>query len=335
MTLVHAYAAHHPGGLLEPFTYELGNIGPNEVEVKVEYCGLCHSDLSMLNNDWEITEYPFVPGHEVLGTVAAVGENVTRLQLGQRVGVGWICQSCQTCEWCMGGDQNLCPEVESTVVGRHGGFADKVRAQQDWVFPIPEQLASESVGPLLCGGLTVFNSIVQSGVKPTDRVGVIGIGGLGHMALQFLRAWGCEVTAFSSHPEKKAEVLAMGASHFVNSRDPEALAAVSHSFDFILSTVNVDLDWGAYIEALRPKGRLHIAGVVMNPLTIPVFPLLMGQKTVSSSPDGSPRTMAQMLNFAERQSVAPIVELFPFEQVNAAIDKLRNGTPRYRLVLKH
>ncbi len=333
--MIKAYAAHTPGGKLEPFEYDPGALGVDEVEIQVEYCGICHSDLSMLNNEWGITTYPFVPGHEVVGTVAALGSGVTRLTLGQRVGLGWMANSCKHCEWCMSGDQNLCLTATGTIIGRHGGFADRVRANQDWVLPLPEGLDPVKAGPLFCGGITVFNPLVQLGIQPTDRVGVIGIGGLGHMALAFLNAWGCDVTAFSSSPDKEAEARSLGANHFVNSRDPAALQAIANSLDVIISTVNVSLDWEQYIAALRPKGRLHLVGVVDNPLSIPLSLMLMGQKSVSSSPIGSPYALSKMLDFAARHQVNPIIEEFSFDQVNEAMERLHSGSPRYRIVLKH
>jgi len=333
--MIKAYAANEPGGKLEPFEYDPGALGQDEVEIGVEYCGICHSDLSMWDNEWGITQYPFVPGHEVVGTIAEVGSDVKTLKVGQRVGLGWYSHSCTHCEWCMSGNQNLCLTAEGTIVGRHGGFADRVRAHEEWVTPLPEKLSATSSGPLFCGGITVFNPIVQLDIKPTDRVGVIGIGGLGHMALGFLHAWGCDVTAFSSSPSKEDEARQLGANHFINSRDPEALASVANSFDVIISTVNVALDWDKYIAALRPKGRLHMVGAVLSPLSAQIFPMIVGQKSVSASPLGSPTTVAKMLDFAARHEVAPIVEVFSFDQVNEALDKLRNGQPRYRLVLKH
>lgn len=333
--MIRAYAAQQPGGKLEPFEYDPGVLGAQEVEIQVEACGICHSDLSMLDNAWGLTQYPFVPGHEVVGTIAARGSDVTRLELGQRVGLGWYSRSCMSCEWCMSGNQNLCLTAEGTIVGRYGGFADKVRAHQAWVTPLPEELNPDNAGPLFCGGITVFNPIVQLDIKPTDRVGVIGIGGLGHMALRFLHAWGCDVTAFSTSPDKEAEAREMGANHFINSRDPEALKSVENSFDVILSTVNADLDWNAYIAALRPKGRLHLVGVVPNPLSTQLFPLIVGQKSLGGSPLGSPTTVNRMLDFASRHGVEPITEYFAFEEVNTALDKLRHGKPRYRIVLKH
>ncbi|MEN9216022.1 MAG: NAD(P)-dependent alcohol dehydrogenase [Gloeomargarita sp. HHBFW_bins_162] len=335
MAMIHAYAARTPGGILEPLDYDPGALPPGAVDVQVEYCGICHSDLSMVNNEWGISQYPLVPGHEVVGIVRAVGENVTTVQVGQRVGLGWFSHSCMHCEWCMSGEHNLCQTAEQTIVGRYGGFADRVRAYPEWLIPLPETLDPAKSGPLFCGGITVFNPIVQFAIKPTDRVGVIGIGGLGHLALRFLHAWGCEVTAFSTNPDKEVEAKALGANYFVDSRDPHALQQVANSFDFILSTVNADLDWGIYINALRPKGRLHFVGVVPSAIGAFAFPLIAGQKSLSGSPLGSPATIGKMLDFAARHGIEPVTEMFPFDQVNEAMAHLAAGKARYRVVLSH
>jgi len=332
--MIKAYAAQGPGEALQPFEYDPGALGDDEVEIRTEYCGICHSDLSMLDNAWGMTSYPFVPGHEIIGTVVAAGDNVSPSLVGQRVGVGWNAHSCMTCEWCVGGDHNLCASVQGVIIGRHGGFADRVRADAAWVFSIPDGLPANVVGPLLCGGITVFNPLVQFDVKPTDRVGVIGIGGLGHMALKFMSAYGCEVTAFSSSADKEAEARSLGANHFVNSRDAGALNGVAGSLDFIVSTVNVPLDWMAYIQVLRPKGRLHMVGMVLEPIKLSLGPMMFGQKSLSATPTGSPATIRDMLDFAARHRIEPIVESYAFADVNVALDKLRNGKPRYRLVLK-
>lgn len=333
--MIQGYAAHQAGGKLEPFEYDPGELNKEEIEIDVEYCGLCHSDLSMLNNEWGNTKYPFVPGHEVVGTVAAVGDLVTTIKVGQKVGLGWFSHSCMHCNLCMSGDHNLCLTAEQTIVNRHGGFANKVRAHSEWVTPIPEGIDVSKAGPLFCGGITVFNPIVQFNVKPTDRVGVIGIGGLGHMALQFLRAWGCDVTAFSSNPSKEEEARSLGANHVVNSRDPKALEAVANSFDLILSTVSADLDWVTYINALRPKGRLHFVGVVPSAILSYAFALIQGQKSLSGSPLGSPATIGKMMDFVARHGIEPVTETFAFSQVNQAIAHLEEGKARYRIVLKH
>jgi alcohol/geraniol dehydrogenase (NADP+) len=333
--MIHAYAAHKPGQALKPFEYEPGPLGDSDVEIQVEYCGICHSDLAMLDNDWGMSQYPLIPGHEVVGKISALGRSVHHLQLGQTVGLGWYSSSCMVCEWCMSGSHNLCLTVEGTILGRYGGFADKVRAHQAWVVPLPEGLNPATVGPLFCGGITVFNPLVQFDIQPTDRVGVIGIGGLGHMALRFLKAWGCDVTAFSTSADKEAEARELGAQHFVNSRDPQSIKAVANSFDLILSTVNGDLDWPTYIDALRPKGRLHLVGAPPSPIALAIFPMITGQKSLSGSPLGSPATTAKMLDFAARHQIEPITETFAFSQVNEALDRLRSGKARYRVVLKH
>ncbi len=330
-----AYAASAAKNELKPFEYEPGPLAENEVQVKVETCGICHSDLSMLNDDWGMSQFPLVPGHEVIGIVESTGEQVKHLKPGQRVGVGWFSNSCMSCEWCVGGDHNLCGTTEGIIVGRHGGFADRVRIDATWAIPIPDGVNPESAGPLMCGGITVFNPILQFDVKPTYRVGVIGIGGLGHMALKFLDAYGCEVTAFSSSANKEEEAKSFGADHFVNSSDSNSLKNIAESLDFIISTVNVQLDWPAYINVLRPKGRLHIVGAVLEPIPVPVFPLLLGQKSVSASPLGSPNSMEIMLQFAARHQIEPVVETFPMDKVNDAMEKLKSGKPRYRLVLKN
>lgn len=331
---IQAYAAKAAGAPLEPFTYDPGELGDEQVEIDVQYCGICHSDVSVVDNDWGISQYPVVPGHEVVGRIAAVGEAVKNLEVGQQVGLGWFSNSCMSCEWCLSGDHNLCQSAEQTIVGRYGGFADKVRAHQNWVFQLPEGLNPKTAGPLFCGGITVFNPIVQLDIKGSDRVGVIGIGGLGHMALLFLSAWGCEVTAFSASADKEAEARQLGADHFVNSRDPEAVKAMENSLDVIISTVNADLDWETYLSALRPRGRLHFLGVPPNPIATSMFSLLFGQKSLSATPVGSPGVTKQMLEFLARKQLEPMVEFYSFDQVNEAMDRLRQGKPRYRIVLK-
>ena len=332
---IRAYAARQPKGELTPFEFDPGPLADDHVEVAVSHCGVCHSDLSMLDNDWGMTAYPLVPGHEAVGKVVAVGKNVTAIKTGQTVGVGWNSASCMTCRQCAGGDPNLCASAEGTIVGRHGGFADRVRCQAAWAVPLPAGLDPAVAGPLFCGGITVFNPLVQFDVRPTHRVGVVGIGGLGHMALQFLNKWGCEVTAFSSSAGKTDEAKALGAHHVVNSRDDAAVAKLAGTLDFILVTVNVPLNWPAYIEALAPKGRLHFVGAVLAPVAVPAMAMIMPQKSLSGSPLGSPATTADMLAFCARHGIAPVTETFPLSKVNDALAHVRAGKARYRVVLQN
>ncbi|MCB1159282.1 MAG: NAD(P)-dependent alcohol dehydrogenase [Leptospiraceae bacterium] len=332
---VKAYAAHNAKSELVPFEYEAGLLSSDEVDIKVESCGICHSDLSMLDNDWGMTQYPFVPGHEVIGTILEIGNNVQDLKVGDKVGLGWMSGSCMSCDSCMSGDHNLCNKAEQTIVGRHGGFADRVRSRAEWLVKIPEGLNPNATGPLFCGGITVFAPILQNNIKPIDRVGVIGMGGLGHLAILFLKAWGCEVTVFSSSPEKEIEAKKLGAHRFVNSTDPNALQKHSSSLDFIISTVNVSLDWSLYLSCLKPKGKLHVVGAVLTPLSIPAFSLISGSKSVSGSPVGSPYMIRKMLEFCARHKIEAITEEYKFSEVNKALERLRSGKARYRIVLTH
>ena len=333
-TTVKALAAGKAGAELSPFEYELGEIGAHEVEIRVTHCGICHSDLSMIDNDWGLSAYPLVAGHEVAGVVTAIGEQVSHLQPGQTVGLGWFSHSCGHCRTCNKGDHNMCASAQATIVGRHGGFASAVRCDARWAVPIPDGVKPEHAGPLFCGGITVFNPIVQFGVQPTDRVGVIGIGGLGHMALAFLNKWGCEVTAFTSTGGKMDEARSLGAHRCVNSRDDDAITAEAGRFDFILSTVNVDLNWQAYVNALGPRGRLHTVGAVLNSIPVGAFDLIMQQRSVSGSPLGSPATTADMLDFCARHDIQPVTETFKMSRANDALEHLKSGRARYRIVLE-
>lgn len=332
---VNGYAAIEQKAKLVPYSYDLGDIGTEEVDIKVSYCGICHSDLSMINNDWGMTQYPIVPGHEIIGEVIATGNAVKNVKVGDKVGLGWMSASCMSCEQCMDGEHHLCPQSEATIVGRNGGFADKVRGHWSWAIPLPEGIDMSKAGPLLCGGITVFNPIILAGVKPTDKVGVIGIGGLGHMAVKFLKHWGCEVIAFSSNPNKKKAILNMGASQVIDSTSPEELESIAGKLNFILNTTNVSLDWSSYLTTLAPKGRFHTVGAVLEPMEIPAFSLITGEKSVGGSPIGSPALTKTMLDFCVRHSIYPEVEEFPMEKVNEAIEHLEKGKARFRIVLKN
>jgi uncharacterized zinc-type alcohol dehydrogenase-like protein len=334
-TNIHALAVFEKGGTLKPFDFNPGPLGHEQVEIAVTHCGICHSDLSMIDSAWFPTPYPLVPGHEVVGKIVAAGEHAKKVKVGDTVGLGWFAGSCMSCSHCLSGDQNLCLTAEQTIVGRHGGFADRVRCHWSTAIPLPSELDVKSSGPLLCGGITVFNPIVQFNVKPTDRVGVIGIGGLGHMALKFLNKWGCEVYAFSSSESKKQEILNMGAHQVVNSRNEAELKKIAGSLDFILNTVNVSLNWDAYMATLAPRGRLHTVGAVDAPVNLTVFPMLLGQKSFSGSPLGSPSTAAKMLDFCARHEIAPTIETYPMSKANEALEHLRAGKARYRIVLEN
>lgn len=332
MPKVAAWVASAPKSKLIKQEIELGPLGAEEVEVLVEYCGICHSDLSILNNDWGNAKYPAVLGHEITGRVAAVGPAVKGIKVGQKVGIGWLSGSCMHCRQCMSGNHNFCPESISTIIGHKGGFADRVRAHWAWTIPIPEELPLSETGPLMCGGTTVFNPLLAY-VKPINRVGIVGIGGLGHLAVKFAAAFGCEVTAITSHESKFKEARDFGAHNVISSRDSSAIQKLAGYFDLLLVTVNVPLDWSSLLSALAPEGRLHFVGILTEAIPVSIFQLLPAQRSISSSPTGAPALIADMLDFASRHSITPQTEHFPMSQINQAFEHLESGKARYRIVL--
>jgi uncharacterized zinc-type alcohol dehydrogenase-like protein len=333
MDQIQGLAAHAAGAELLPFKYDPGELGPHEVEIAITHCGICHSDLHLIANDWGISQYPFIPGHEIVGSVAATGAEVTSLQVGQRVGLGWQSNSCGVCEWCTRGMENLCLAAEGTCVHRHGGYADRVRANARFVIPIPDSLDSEHTAPLLCAGITVYNPLRTHGINPSSRVGIVGIGGLGHLAIQFARVFGAEVTAFSTSAAKEEEARALGASHFVNARESKALKEVAGTMDFVLSTINADQDWGVYVQTLRPTGTLCFVGVPPSPISLHAFPLISGLRSITGNPTGSPYRLKEMLDVAARHGIKATTESFPMAKANTAIEKVKKNKVRYRAVL--
>ncbi len=334
MTQIQAWAAYSPKQKLQLITLDNGELGAEEVEIIVTHCGLCHSDLSMINNEWGLSSYPLIAGHEVVGRISAMGSAVKGLNLGQRVGVGWNSGCCMHCHECVSGQQHLCAHVSPTIAGgHHGGFASKMRAHWLWVMPLPEQLDSRSAGPLLCGGVTVFAPLLKFNIKPTDHVGIVGIGGLGHLGLRFANAWGCEVTAFTTSESKIDEAKGFGAHHVISSYDRASILTAANSLDLLLITINQPLDWAIWLKTLKPNGRMHVVGAVLEPMPIPAIELIFGQKRVSGSPTGSPSVLATMIEFAARHHIAPKVEHFQMREVNDALAHLAAGKARYRVVL--
>ena len=332
-THIHGLAVHAAGAELLAYKYSPGDLAPSEVEVRISHCGICHSDVHLIDNDWGISKYPFIPGHEIVGTVTLIGSAVRDLKVGQRVGIGWQADSCGICEWCRQGAENLCAKSQPTCVGRNGGYADAIRVNSRFAIPVPDALESENVAPLLCGGITVYSPLRNLLARPASRVGVVGIGGLGHLGLQFARAFGCEVTAFSTSADKEAEAKELGAHNFVNSRDSAALKAAAGSLDLILSTVSADQDFQSFVNALRPKGILCMLGASPSNLSISPFSLLSGDRAVAGSNIGSPSVLHEMLNVAARHNIKAITESFAMKDANEAIARVKKNQVRYRAVL--
>jgi uncharacterized zinc-type alcohol dehydrogenase-like protein len=333
--MIHAYASPGAAKPLEPFEYFPSQLKDDEVEIDIECCGLCHSDLHVIDDDWKISKYPLVPGHEIVGKIARKGKNVQGLEIGQRVGVGWQCGACLTCEFCVRGDETVCSSKVRTCVDRYGGFADQILVDSRFVYPIPESLSSEAAAPLLCAGITVYSPFKLYDVQAPQSVAIIGIGGLGHLALQFARAFGCDVTAISSSPDKEQEARKFGADHFISLNDPAQIKKALNSFDFILSTVSADLDWTMIGMMLRPKAKLCFVGLPPSDVKFPVRLLVSGNRSICGSGSGGRTTMTEMLQFCARHNIQAKVEVMPMNQLNKAIERLKANKARYRIVLKN
>lgn len=331
---MHRYAVLEPGKAVTRLEGDDPSpLGPLEVEVEVTHTGICATDLGMIDNHYGISRYPVVAGHEGVGVVTAIGAAVdpAMMPLGARVGVGAIAGSCMSCEWCLSGRANHCPRMDGPVLrGDRGTFASHVRAG-DWRHApiIPDALPSAAAAPLLCAGSTVFSPLIRYAVSPVDRVAVAGIGGLGHLALQFLAAWGCHVTAITGSPDKAADARRFGA------HDVRAVADLEpDSYDFILSTAPAALPWATVTAALRPEGTLCLVGVWNGSLEVPPVPLVAGERRIVGGAAGTPVDVRRMLDFAARHGIAPQTELFPVARIDEALDRVRAGDVRYRAVLE-
>lgn len=326
---IHAYAALAPGERLAPFTYAIPPLGPFDLLLKVTHCGLCHSDIHLIYDDWKRSKYPLVPGHEVVGTIVKKGADVHHLKIGQRVGVSWLHSSCMQCPTCLEGETNICALKTTTCNGHYGGFADQMTADSRFAYLIPDALDSGHAAPLLCAGATVYAPLRRHGITAAHSVAVIGIGGLGHLALQFAAAFGAEVTAISNSPDKKKEAKEFGAHHFIT-----LASGIPSQFDFILSTVNADLDWNLVLSLLKPQGTLCFVGRPPNLGQLDIGALISFQKKVTGSSTANRAYMNEMLALAARKQIRAKIERFPLSEVNKAIERVKSNQVRYRAVLE-
>ncbi|HEY4254896.1 MAG TPA: NAD(P)-dependent alcohol dehydrogenase [Chlamydiales bacterium] len=326
---IHAQAALAPSSQLFPFAYAEPSLGPFDVLIEITHCGLCHSDIHLIDDAWKRSIYPLVPGHEVVGNVIKRGASVS-LPIGARVGASWLYSACLECSTCLSGENQLCPSKKTMCIGHHGGFSDKMTADSRFVFLIPQKLPSELAAPLLCAGATVYAPLKRWNVQAGKSLAVIGIGGLGHVALQFGKALGCDVTAISSSPEKQKDALRFGANHFFTF---EQMKEHRMKYDFILSTVHHDLDWNSILSSLKPSGTLCFLGRPPQPISLDVSLILSSQRTLTGSSTANRPLMNEMLAFAAQHKIAPQIELMKMSQINEAIQKVRANEARYRIVL--
>ena len=318
---INAHAAKRAGAKLRPFVYEPEPLGPNDVEVAITHCGICHSDVHLVDGEWG-DHFPLVPGHEIVGTVTTGAGHAP----GTRVGIGWQRSSCGRCEYCDAGEEELCPESQATCMGHFGGFADRIRVDRRFAVPIPAALPSEAAAPLLCGGVTVYSPLVRHAGQGA-RVGVIGIGGLGHLALQFARALGCEVWAFSRREDKEADAHRFGAHHFTTG------APRRGSLDLVLNTAHAVPDLDAFMSALRPRGVYCQLGAAPEPLRVGAMHLIGGRRSVCGSAIGSPGAIREMLALAAEKGITAVTEPSPMAAADAALDRTRHNRAQYRIVL--
>ena len=319
-----------PGRPLEPLDLpDPGPLGDTEVEIAVEHCSVCHSDVHLLDGDWGEVARPLVPGHEVVGRVVRAGAGTT-ISENAIVGLGWQAGACGGCHACRSEREHLCTGGKvRTCMGRQGGFADRVRCDARFCFELPSALDPAVAAPLMCAGLTVFSPLERMRVREGMRVGVVGVGGLGHLAVRFASALGATVVAFDPDASKKELARSLGATDLVDTRGPLPRGAV----DLLLVTTHAVLDWTAWMNVLDLEGTLCLVGIPGAPLTVSVDPLLDEQKRITGSVIGSTNTMRRMLSFAAEHGIAPIVERMPMSSVNEAISRVREGRARMRVVL--
>ncbi|MCP3680034.1 MAG: NAD(P)-dependent alcohol dehydrogenase [Gammaproteobacteria bacterium] len=330
---ISGFAVTAAGQPLIPWHYERPALAQHEVLIAVSHCGLCGSDLHFMKNSWGDAQFPMIPGHEIVGTIIECGSAVNAFQPGQRVGVSWQQGACFQCRWCESDQEQFCQAIEGISIGCHGGFADNICADSRFVHAIPDTLASDVATPLFCAGVTVFNALHSCDVSAGMRVGILGIGGLGHLAIQFAAALGCDVTAFSSSPDKAADCERFGASQFILSDDNTALKAQRNKFDIILSTIDRPLDYLPYLEALTPKGALCFVGMPAEPINLAIFPLIIGQRRVCGAQLGNRAMMEQTLAFAAEHAIHPQVEVIAMTDIKQAVERMAVGLARYRLIL--
>ncbi len=330
---INALAALEKGAPLQAFSFQAAPLKAFDCAIKVMACGICHSDIHMIHDDWDISRYPLVPGHEVIGEVVEVGSQVTHLKTGDRVGVGWQQGACMQCRDCLKGHQNLCDQAEGLIVSGYGGFADYMVVDSRFAFLLPEGISTESAGPILCGGVTVYAGLRNAGMGSGQEIGVIGIGGLGHLAVQFASRLGNRVTVFTTSADKAEFATQLGAHEAILVPPGGSPPLPVNKLNIIINTANQALDWLGYVNYLDSNGTFVFVGMPSEPLTIPVTPLTSKQRRIMGSEIGSPAMITEMLDVVEKFGIQPMVELFPLAQANEALQRVLDNKVRYRAVL--
>ncbi|XVF17389.1 hypothetical protein REPUB_Repub10bG0117500 [Reevesia pubescens] len=336
------WAARDTSGVLSPFKFSRRATGEKDVAFKVLYCGICHSDLHNVKNEWGTSVYPVVPGHEIVGEVTEVGSKVQKFKVGDRVGVGCMVGSCHSCDSCTNNLENYCPKMilsygakyyDGTIT--YGGYSDTMVADEHFIVGIPDNLPLDAAAPLLCAGITVYSPLRYYGLdKPDLHIGVVGLGGLGHVAVKFAKAMGVKVTVISTSPNKKKEALEnLGADSFLVSRDQDQLQAAIGTLDGIIDTISAQHPLMPLLGLLKTDGKLVLVGAPDKPLELPAFPLLLGRKIVGGSLIGGMKETREMIDFAAKHSIEPDIEVIAIDYVNTAMERLLKADVKYRFVI--
>lgn len=331
--LIKGYAAYSAKEKLKSFEYKADALSPYDVVVEITHSGICHSDIHLIDDDWNRSIYPLVPGHEVVGKIVEKGSQVD-LKLNARVGISWLHSSCLKCQTCLSGENHICPDRKATCIGHHGGFAKHMVADSRFVYLIPDSLESEHAAPLLCAGATVYAPFRRLKIQAPHQVAIVGVGGLGHLAIQYANAFGCSVTAISSSESKKQESLDFGANDFVTlDQLTKYPGKYLSAFDYILSTTHADLDLNHLCSFLKNNGTFVFLGKPHGSITFDPKIALGSERTITGGAVASRFLINEMLDFSARHHIEPKIELVPMNQLNEAIDKVRNNLAHYRIVL--
>jgi len=313
----------------------------SDVQIEIRYCGVCHSDLHFVRNEWGFTQYPAVPGHEIIGRVTAIGSAVKRFKVGDTVGVGCLVDSCRTCPDCRSGLEQFCASMVMTYgsMDKHlgtptlGGYSQGIVVTEDFVLRIPANLNAAAAAPLLCAGITTYSPLRRWKVGPGQKVGIVGLGGLGHMGVKFARAFGAHVVLFTTSPGKADDARRLGAHEVVLSKDEAQMAAQAGSFDFILDTVSAVLDLNAYLNLLKRDGNLVLVGAPEKPMAVAAFPLIMRRRSLSGSLIGGLPETQEMLDFCGQHNITCDIEMIRMDQINEAYERMLKSDVKYRFVI--
>ncbi|RXK85842.1 NAD(P)-dependent alcohol dehydrogenase [Filimonas effusa] len=342
MTATKAYAAQSATTPLVPFNFERRTPGPHDVQIEILYCGVCHSDIHQVRNEWGGSVFPMVPGHEIVGRITAVGNHVTKFKVGDLAGIGCFVDSCRVCDNCKEGLEQYCEEgmtgtynskERDTQAPTYGGYSTQIVVDENYTLKVSDKLSLPGVAPLLCAGITTYSPLRYVGVKKGDKVAVLGLGGLGHMAVKFAAAFGAEVTMLSGSPSKEADAKKLGAHHFELTSNAETMKSLKGKFDVILNTVSAPHEYTTYIELLKTNGTMIIVGIPPEPAKVPAFHLIHQRKKIMGSMIGGIAETQEMLDFCAEHAIVSDIELIDINYINEAYDRVLKSDVKYRFVI--